>query len=162
MNRNDAAKIIVLFLVFYALLYLLPLIFNSFNLGLSMHDWGWTGKLDQLDYMFFLIPISGFFFMYFLLDWVNEYFETKAAYSIWMPLLLILISVIAYYFAISCYISNAAQLSGQKVGYCLYFDFDFLPMLLDSAFLVFVLAAVCGWASRVIILKTTPQQNAKK
>jgi len=148
MNLRDASKLIVLFVVTYIILFFLPAITKAINPGFALHDWGFTLNPSMLDYTFYLMPLIGFFFIFFLIDWANDYFKTSAASSIYFPLLFVVLSFIAFYVQLYWYYSNLSSLAaaqGQTVATTEFFEF--WAVLRDSAFLVFIFSGLGGWLS---------------
>jgi glucan phosphoethanolaminetransferase (alkaline phosphatase superfamily) len=100
--------------------------------------------------MYFLMPVAGFFFMFFLVDWANGFFEKKAGFSPLLPALFFGIALAAFYVAIFWYIGNYAQLAGRAL------TIDeanrlFTQRLKSSGYYLFVLSALLGWASRTVL-----------
>jgi hypothetical protein len=121
---------------------------------------GWIGKTPFLgdlqvltlpDYsslMFYLLPAVGFFIIFFLVDWANEYFETKQALSPLFPVLFFVFSLAAFYVALFWYYANFAQLAGLKDV-----QFDYWAQLKQNAFLLFVWGGIFGWTARLALEK---------
>ncbi len=139
-------KLVFLFILVYAILYFL----GQFT---DLHAWGKLGEINlaKMDYMFFLIPIPGFFFMYLLVDWVEKYYKTTLAHSIIFPIIFVVVSFIAYYVTLYWYWQNLAQLGGVTDPEFITQRMNYIPTLLDSAYLVFILAAIGGWVSKVLL-----------
>jgi hypothetical protein len=80
--------------------------------------------------MFWLMPVVGFFTMFLLVDWVNGYFETSKALSIWLPLLFFILGLAA--FSVALYWENANYAAMQSdtqqivLPYLCYAKPDFL------------------------------------
>ncbi|MFH1224484.1 MAG: hypothetical protein V1676_01645 [Candidatus Diapherotrites archaeon] len=144
MDRNRYAKVLFLFALTYVIIYVLSVL-------TPMRDWGPVKSIFQFDYMFYLLPVVGFGFLYMLPPWFNGYFGTKFASSPFFPLAYAAIAVAAYYVSMSWYMGNIAQLSGVAS-----IPFDIVKELLNSAYLVFVLAGLGGWVSRVVIERMEP------
>jgi len=167
MNKERAAKIIVLFIVFYAVLYFLPYL-------TPLHKWDFWG-ITRADYTFFLIPIPGFFFLYFLIDWIDKFFETESGHTPVLPLIFVILSFIAFYAQLYFYWGNFASLQGgsTKVIIWLFSQptatecagnicLDYFNYLVSSAFLVFVFAGIFGWLSHMIAEHWTETKEEKK
>jgi hypothetical protein len=167
MDKRDSIKLIFLFILTYIILYFLPAIvkpiepffdFISFNLMnfFPTHEWGFTLNPSMLDYTFFLMPFVGFFFIYFLIDWINDYFESSFAHSVYFPLLFVVLSFIAFYIQLYWYYSNLASLAaaqGQTIAVNEFFEY--WGVLRDSAFLVFIFSGLAGWISYKIMQKVS-------
>jgi hypothetical protein len=97
--------------------------------------------------MYYLLPIVGFFFTYYIIDWANEYFETKFALSIWFPILTFVLSIFALYVSLFWLFSEVASFTGNPVV------FDLWRELRHSAFYFFLLASLLAWGSRKLIEK---------
>lgn len=170
MDKKKTAKIIVLFIITYIILYFLPFI-------TPLKQWEFT-SLMQANYLFFLIPFPAFFFMYLIIDWVNEYFETKLAHSPVFPLLFIILCFMAFYVQIGWYYGNLAALHQEAnpqitVSSAVSLDYScsgnsqvltpdsthqvinvcYWNNLTENAFLVFVFAGIAGWFSFMIVEK---------
>jgi len=155
MELNRILKVIFIFIITYVILHLL-------SLFTPLGNWGTFKGIFQFSYMYYFLPIPGFFLMYFLPPWYNKYFETNAANSPIFPLAFLAISIPAYYVALFWYYKNVADLSGIAE-----FNFDFVEQLLSSAYLVFVLAGMGGWAARAFVGgafgdSANPAANAEK
>lgn len=152
MNSRDASKLIVLFLVTYLILFFLPSVTKAIGADFALHEWGFTLNPSMLDYTFYLMPLIGFFFIYFLIDWANDYFKTGFASSVYFPLLFVVLSFIAFYVQLFWYYSNISSLAsaqGQTVNTTDLFEF--WSVLRDSAFLVFVFSGLGGWVSNKLM-----------
>ncbi len=154
LDLQAIGKIAVLFLISYGLLYLVS--FQFFQ------------KWDSP--MYFLPPIVGFFVLYFLLDWGDEFFETDALHQWYLPVILVLLALLAEYITLFWYYGSLASMSSKP------FDITFGindPQVLNadklsigfvsqfklSAFLPFFLACLLGWLSHLIIDKTQPTKQ---
>ncbi|VVB76549.1 Uncharacterised protein [uncultured archaeon] len=72
--------------------------------------------------MYFLLPIVGYIFAFFIIGWWNDYFDTKEAATIAFPILLIVVLFLGYFINLSFYAGEAANLnSSSAVKYSLYF-----------------------------------------
>lgn len=132
MNFNYAAKLIVLFIFFYAVLFAVS---NLINLGLT----AWSNNP-----MFWLMPFVGFFFVFIAIDYIDRYLGIKFANTVFFPLAFIIACFISYWVALYIYFGNTAQLSGQTAVV-----FDFWEKLRASAFLLFVFSGLFGWLSKI-------------
>ena len=103
---------------------------------------------DYSSPMFYILPAAGFLIIFFLVDWANEYFETKQALSPLFPVLFFVFSLAAFYVALFWYYANFAMLSGQKEV-----QFDYWAQLKQNAFLLFVWGGIFGWATRLALEK---------
>ncbi len=150
--NSNHLKLAFLFLISYAALYFL----GSFSsvLGLPLHNWQLPKDLTMIDYMYMLFPVVGFFGVYMLIDWIDQYYKTRFAHSPLFPAAFFLLGMAAYYVAIYWYNANIAQLAGMdKV------EFDFIALFLDSVMLPFLLAGVLGWASKIAMERISAQQQ---
>ncbi len=102
--------------------------------------------------MYFLLPVVGFFLMFFLIDWINDYFEKKPGFSVLLPVLFLALSMAAFYIAIFWYIGNYAQLAGRVMTLDEATRLFFMRWR-TSAFYLFVLSGLLGWVSRVALEK---------
>lgn len=193
MLSNNQLKIVFVFIVSYVVLFFLGALSNI----TGMHNWGGFSNIFRIDYMYYLLPIPGFFMMFFLIDWIEEFFETRFTRTIWFPLMLLVMSVIAFYIAsfwLFCNLNNyslsensfcsangakyAAELLSAPAqtnnavinflsglpGFLSGFfsgllSTNFIKLFLESAFLVFVLAAVFGWLAKLIFFRLENAQG---
>ena len=76
--------------------------------------------------MYFFAPIAGFVLAFFLINWFNDYFETKQASSIWFLPLIIVVLLFGFYINLSWYYNEAAVMNSNsqvKVGlYICFFE----------------------------------------
>tara|TARA_Y100000310_G_C20651240_1_gene799560 strand:+ start:1142 stop:1798 length:657 start_codon:yes stop_codon:yes gene_type:complete len=71
--------------------------------------------------MYWLVPIAGFFFMFFLVDWVNKYFKDNSGFSALLPIAFFIIALLALYISLFWYIGNYTTLvSNNDVDYRLH------------------------------------------
>jgi len=169
LNNDRPLKLLVLFVVGYIILYFLPGITGAFDFLPSMHPWGdLSVGFGNLDYMFFLIPVPGFFLIYLLIGWMDEYFNTEFGHSLWFPIVFFLMAILAFYVAIFWQNCNLYTLNPSIGGSVIPFTgcsseaagkllplltAQFGELLKESAFLIFVLAGILGWASKMILEK---------
>jgi hypothetical protein len=142
--KKNTLKLLVLFLVSYVSLYFL-------GVFTPLHDWGFTFDFGRLDYMYFLLPITGFFLMYYTIPFLNNFFGDNTATKWFFPIIFFIVSLIAFFTALYFYFANIVSLSNANVNPVELFDF--WQQLFDSAFFVFVLSAILGWISFMIIHK---------
>ncbi len=129
--------------------------------------------------MFFLMPIVSFFFIFFIVDWVNSYFKTRLALHPLFILLFFFLCFFAFYVALFWYNTNYADLAGQKLLVCVsdniggpfstcndiinslieqgklneFLVVDFWERLHGNAFMLFIWGGVFGWITRFAIEK---------
>ncbi len=185
MNPRDTIKLIFLFVLSYIILYFLPEITKALNPDVALHDWGFTLNPSMLDYTFFLMPFIGFFFIYFLIDWVNEFFETNFASSVYFPLLFVVLCFLAFYVQLFWYYSNIVSLAVAQ-GQNLILDISLNPtcqsiielidpatglrayricfwnVLRADAFFVFIFSGLAGWISRKVMLNVSEEALEEK
>jgi len=163
MNSRDLIKIIALFAFTYIFLYFLAFIAKALSADFALHEWGFTLNPSMLDYTFYLMPFIGFFFIYFLIDWVNDYFKTSSASSVYFPLVFVVLSFLAFYVQLYWYYSNIASLAAAQGQIVNAADlFDFWAALRDSAFLVFIFSGLAGWISYKIMQNFSEQALEEK
>ena len=109
---KNAGKIFFLFLVSYAIIYMLSVFTGLTGFG----GWNLSADISRIDYFFALAPIVGFFFMFFLVDWIEGYFDTKFTRTAWFAVLIIAMSVVAYYVAVFWLYCNLFSM--QQVTFC--------------------------------------------
>jgi hypothetical protein len=120
--------------------------------------------------MFFLLPLTGFFFMYLLTDWAYDYFELEKVGPKWFTFVFWVTAVLSYLVVLLWYYTNAfslaiegnPQLKQAGVTFFVYLfggqlpdgspfggiGFNFWEYWKSSAFLVFCLGAYLGWLSQ--------------
>jgi len=130
-DTQTIAKVAVLFAISYIILYLSSAFFYK-----------WDSP------MYFLPPVAGFFFAYFLVDWADDFLETKAAHEWYFPVLLVVLAFAAEFIALFWYYNWGSFLGQGGI------TFDFLAKFKQSAFLPFFLSVVLGWLSHIIIDST--------
>ena len=139
----------LLFIIFYALLYAASVFLQGMAgafgnipvIGWFLPFPGWISP------MFFVMPLAGYFIIYLLVDWVNEYFKTQQALSVVFPVVFFVAAIFAYYIALTWYAAYVAGLTGRQP------DFDLWNYLRNSAYYLFVLGGLLGWLARYIVEK---------
>ena len=58
---------------------------------------------------YFVFPIAGFFFIYWLVPWASQYFSSGLPKSVYFPAFLVLFSLVSYYTVISYYYQPVAN-----------------------------------------------------
>ncbi|HZX33780.1 MAG TPA: hypothetical protein VFF09_00200 [archaeon] len=134
-------KVLFLFLVVYGLLYFLGLL-------LPLQDWAFTWDLSRLDYTLFLLPIPGFYFIYFLIPWMREELGFGDTFIYIFPLLFAAASYAAFVVAVYYFYGNQAFLNGVDIS---VFNIDYFDIFVKSSFIYFALAGIGGWGARVLI-----------
>ncbi len=147
---NKSVVLFVLFLFSYGVLFALSAVRDAVESA--------VGKIPVLNWflpfppfdspMYFLLPVVGFFFIYFIVDWVNEYYETRFALSPWFLLLFVAVALVAFYISLFWLFAEYARYQGKAFP-----EFDFWGELKGSAYYLFVFAGVLGWVSKKIIEK---------
>ena len=122
--------------------------------------------------MFWLVPLAAFFFMYYFIDWYNEYFETKQGFSPVFPIAFVILCFMAFYIALFWYVQNIVDLSGlQGQAFCFsnagcnavrqsvadsgqrIMVESFADRFVSSPFVLFMWAGILAWVSRMAIEK---------
>ncbi len=98
--------------------------------------------------MYYIMPAASLFLVFFLVDWANDYFETKQAMHPLFPVLFFALSLVAFFLAEFWYVSNFVKLSGQTEVV-----FDYWGLLKQNAFMLFMWGGVFGWATRFAVEK---------
>lgn len=114
MKKDTFLKVGFVFLASYAFLYVL----GSLSSLTGMHNWGFTLDLFRLDYLYFLIPIPGFFMMFLLIDWVEEFFSTRFTRTAWFGVFFLCLAVVAFYVAVFWYYCNGITLNMGEQSAC--------------------------------------------
>ena len=136
--------LVITYAILFALSAAYPTISGIPIIGLFLSIPGFSSP------MFFTMPFFGFFALFLLVDWANEYFETKAAMSPLFPVLFFVLSLCAYYVALYWYVANFVALNNAEMS----LDYvDFWPKLHGSAFMLFLWAGVFGWIARFAVEK---------
>lgn len=168
-KSNPRARLILLLILFafsYALLYAftffsflsnIPILNLIFPLGV------WDSP------MYWLLPIVGFWFVYFGITWFNSEFSSEFASKWIFPIIYFIISLIAFYINLFMYL--VGSVSGREIIVCLfdcdairnsimqagnpqnYVVMDYWPTLKTSVFLAFLLAGIFAWLSIFILNK---------
>lgn len=108
--------------------------------------------------MHVLIPIVGFFLAFWGFEWVQHFFDVKLS-SLWFLVLLVLLSLLAFYVSAWFYYCNgftditAVNATCDQAGSqraIQYINTNFTNLLTKDAFFYFALAVLLGWVSRVI------------
>ena len=132
-NRN--LKVLFVFALVYIALYVLSVI-GPFQ------DWSFSTNFGMLNYHLLLLPVPGFFFVYFLLSWARDELGFGKYFLYAFPLLFLLGSYIAFAVALYSYFGNQAFLSGVDISVFKldFFRLDFLTfkLFVESAFIYFV------------------------
>ena len=138
----------LLFIIFYWIMYMLSALMKDskafdnipiLNLILPFPSW--------ISPTYYILPAIGFFFIYMIVDWVNDYFKTGQALSPVFPVLFFVIALFAHYIAVSWFSSYIESVTGQNP------NFDIWSMLKSSAYYLFVIGGIFGWISRYIVEK---------
>ncbi len=128
-----------------------------------------------VDPLFLFLPFVGFSLMWLALSGYSRHFKDDFLLSIPFALVFVVVSYLAYFVALIGYFWNNAYLVALAQGksdagfssFGITFNFaveNFMDQLLKSPFFVFVLSALLGWVSFVIIHKywgeTLPHHSA--
>jgi hypothetical protein len=124
--------------------------------------------------MFYLLPVPGFFLMYYLIDWMEDYFKFTENEKKYFPAVFWVLGVLAYFLVLIWYFHNMYQLSlsanpslsEQEVNFWVYMfggtlkdgshwqgsGINLWHYFRDSPFLVFMLGAFLAWVSRKFVI----------
>ena len=194
-SRN--LKLLVIFIISYLALFLLAnwqTIGNTTDIT-GLKNWNFSPNILTWDYSLFLLPIAGFFLMYLLINWVEDYFETKFTRSIGFPVLILVLSFAAFFIAVFWLNCNLVSLAisackdfgcwcskdgaGATMGILMQQEAQrniilgmlspitgiipyigqllssrFMTLYLESPYFVFIVGAIFGLASKIIIDRT--------
>lgn len=64
--------------------------------------------------MFFLLPLLAFGIAFVLVDWINRFFSTRAAFEWWFMLLIVLLGLLAFAWNLSYYFGEVATLNSNE------------------------------------------------
>ena len=108
--------------------------------------------------MYWLLPIAGFFTIYFIADWINDYFKKELGHSPWIPLVFIILCFAAFYIASFWYWCNGFSMQSEPISACNSTGSQraaellantFTDLFRDSSFNGFMIGGLLGWlASR--------------
>ena len=98
--------------------------------------------------MFTALPIVAFFFLFFIVDWINKYFETTQALHPLFVVLFFGVALFAFYVALFWYMSNFKALGDENA-----LNFDFWARLQGNAFMLFIWGGTLGWITRFAVEK---------
>ncbi len=124
-----------------------PLINTITNSFFPLIQWDLSKFPFVADYMLLLLPFAGFFFIYFLIDWVNDFFETSFALTPWFPIVFFILSIIAWHVMLMIYFGNISFLNNN-----VNVPFNSLNEFKNSPYSIFVLTGLLGWVSKKIVL----------
>ena len=149
-NRN--IKAFAGFLVVYALLFAL----SQFGKGSGLLDWLQPKGFDlyRLDYALWLMPISGFFLVYFALAWAKTEAGFGKYFNYVFPVLYFIVSYSAFYAAVFYYqMNNAffANINFSKFVETINPTINYWGFFLNSSFIYFALAGIGAWLVRFLI-----------
>lgn len=103
--------------------------------------------------MFWVMPLFGFFLLFFAMGWVKKNIETKYSVNIVYPIMLlffVFLSLMAFYLAVYWYVANFAAMQGVEMTPELV---DFWGKLHGNAYLLFFWGGIFGWISRFVVEK---------
>ncbi|MFH1588288.1 MAG: hypothetical protein ABIA76_03060 [Candidatus Diapherotrites archaeon] len=124
----------------------IPLINSVTNALFPLAQFDFSTFPWKADYLMILIPLPAFFFTYFLIDWGNEFFDTKFLLNPVFPVLFFIASLLMFQIVLIIYFGNISYLNGgQEI------PFDVLNEFKNSPYAIFVFACIMGWASRKIM-----------
>lgn len=110
MNRDNAFKIGFIFIVSYIFLFLLSQLTDI----TGFTKWHASFDVFRLDYLFAFMPVAGFFFMFFLIDWIESFFETKFTRTPWFGVFILVLGLIAFYIASFWFFCNVFSFSANE------------------------------------------------
>ena len=116
LTTNQIIVTAFLFIVFYSLLFILSSASKQISSIVSdIPILNLVAVLPEFESpMFWLMPVVGFFVIFLLVDWVNQYFETEKALSVWFPLLLVMIGFLAFSVSLYFYYGNFAAMKSNE------------------------------------------------
>ncbi len=146
-------KALVIFVLFYAMLYFLGFVIRSLKSDLPFSLISFDRFPWQSDYTLLLMPVVGFFFVYFLVPYLRKEFGFgKVFINYVFPVLFLVASYLAFYLAVYVYHYNNASLYGIEMSdYIVQTNLDFFRSFLGSSFFYFVLSGLAGWFAVLLI-----------
>lgn len=134
-------KVLFVFVVVYIALYVLSIL-------TPLQQWNFTFDFGSLDYTLFLLPVPGFFFVYFLIPWIREELAFGKTFIFSFPIILLVGGFLAFYLAAFYFFGNQAFLSNVDLS---AFNIDYFDLFVKSSFIYFILAGIGGWGARMLI-----------
>lgn len=158
---SRAIKALVLFVLVYGALYFLGMVVHSAKPDLPIASVSFDKFPWQSDYTMLLMPIVGFWFVFFLIPYLRKEFGFgKIFIKFALPVLLLAGSYLAFYLAVYLYHYNNASLAKISMSdYLARANLDFTALFLGSAFFYFVLAGLGGWFAALLIDKFEGQEK---
>lgn len=152
MGSRDIRALFI-FVLFYATLYFLGLFVRSAKSDFPVSLISFDGFPWKSDYTLLLMPVVGFFFVYFLVPYLRKEFGFgKVFVNYVFPVLFLVGSYVAFYLAVYVYHYNNASLYGIEMSdYVVQTNLDFFRSFLSSSFFYFVLAGLAGWFAVLLI-----------
>ncbi len=138
---SDNLKVLVVFVLVYAALFVLGIIS-------PLQDWNFTFDFGRLDYTLFLLPIPGFFFIYYLIPYLRNELGFGQAFIYAFPAIYIIACYLAFYTGVFYFYGNQAFLNNVDIS---VFQLDYFSMFIDSSFIYFMLAGLGGWGARILM-----------
>lgn len=110
--------------------------------------------ITQVSMMHLLLPFVGFWLVFILIGWINDYFETKHGKTIAFPIIFICFSLAAFFISLYWAATETAVLNSVALNQIIP-DFwaYFWGEWKSSAFYLFMLGGLFGWLFRVIVEK---------
>lgn len=103
-----------------------------------------------------LLPVVGFFFIFLIIDWANDFLKMEIGFSPIFPAIFFILCLAALYIAMFFYLAEITRLTSQQIK---FEDFlnnlnsGYWTELKNSAFYLFAIAGILGWLSRYIMEK---------
>ncbi|MBI4210532.1 MAG: hypothetical protein HY544_03440 [Candidatus Diapherotrites archaeon] len=167
-------KLLFLFALSYIAIFIIS---NISPDSFGFRRWVFSGDLWKLDYELFLVPVFGFFAIYYLVPWLKQGLGFGDVFISIFPIVFTLFSYIAFTLSVFWYYASQIYLAYQGIGFpaeakCfLFLCFDVSPFKLDywqifanSHFFYFVLAGLLGWLSWLVLehLELSESKPAEK
>jgi hypothetical protein len=173
-NRRTSAMVL-LFLVSYAVLYALTFFSKFLSEIPVLNALIPTAPWDTAT--FFMLPVVGFFGIYYLIEWGGNFFKTTFFAKVFFPITFLFSSLLSVFISILFLFMPASIATGRKIILCAFdcttlqqsyivsgqagsiIFFEFWPMFVQSSFIYFMYAGLLGWVSYKIIKKLESQNK---
>lgn len=139
---SDNIKILILFVISYAILYFAQ-----------------QAELiaKYIAPSFYLMPIVGFFFAYMVMEWIDKINQSTIGHTIYTPIIFIALSYLGFFVAAGIYYMNIYAINNLPISFMEYWlgpkgvEFNLFKVMANSFFFVFMLSAILGWVSKIIV-----------
>ena len=155
---SKSLRVFVLFALSYAALFLLSFMNRAFGSPMQIQYFDFSTLPWHANYSLYLLPVAGFFMVYMLIPYLTSEFGFGKLFTKRLfPFLVLIFSVLGFMLAVYVYYLDVGLRSG--LGFDISaFNVDYASQFFTSSFFYFMLAGLCGWASRMLIEKFPAKQ----